>query len=407
MDASTLSACTSVIISGKCTADGRPLMWKNRDTDVLDNRLEHFSGKKYSFTALVNASSREADEVWIGMNDRGFAVMNTASYNLKDDDVPVSEMDREGILMYDALGECADVDDFEAFLDSRSRPMGVEANFGVIDSFGGAAYYEVSNDKWVKFDVNDATVCPEGYMVVTNFSRSGRPEDYRGYERYLTAEAIFREIFSFGEPCAVTPEMIFDELSRSYRSEMTGMDYGRDYERLADERIFNGTVPDMDFIPRRSTSASVVIHGTEAGGNPLNSVMWTILGYPLCSVAIPVPVVGKEEEIPYYMRMGDDDFRSAICSDALRIKNRFIFRFGISNGSGYLDLSPVFGGKKPFIRLCRDAEKEINDSFIQIYSNFVSGKISYEDYISSYLSISGSFYDIYRDKFGIFLPEES
>ena len=226
MDASTLSACTSVIISGKCTADGRPLMWKNRDTDVLDNRLEHFSGKKYSFTALVNASSREADEVWIGMNDRGFAVMNTASYNLKDDDVPVSEMDREGILMYDALGECADVDDFEAFLDSRSRPMGVEANFGVIDSFGGAAYYEVSNDKWVKFDVNDATVCPEGYMVVTNFSRSGRPEDYRGYERYLTAEAIFREIFSFGEPCAVTPEMIFDELSRSYRSEMTG-DYFR------------------------------------------------------------------------------------------------------------------------------------------------------------------------------------
>lgn len=31
--AGPLSACTSAVISGKVTPDGRPLLWKNRDTD--------------------------------------------------------------------------------------------------------------------------------------------------------------------------------------------------------------------------------------------------------------------------------------------------------------------------------------------------------------------------------------
>ena len=33
-------ACTSAIVSGKLTANGRPLMWKNRDTNDLNNRVE-------------------------------------------------------------------------------------------------------------------------------------------------------------------------------------------------------------------------------------------------------------------------------------------------------------------------------------------------------------------------------
>ena len=32
-----VDACTSAIVSGKLTANGRPLMWKNRDTNDLNN----------------------------------------------------------------------------------------------------------------------------------------------------------------------------------------------------------------------------------------------------------------------------------------------------------------------------------------------------------------------------------
>lgn len=65
--------------------------------------------------------------MWTGSNETGFSIMNTASYNLKDDDI--KEMDQEGNLMRKALRVCKTVQDFEHFLDTLPRPMQVEANF--------------------------------------------------------------------------------------------------------------------------------------------------------------------------------------------------------------------------------------------------------------------------------------
>ncbi|MBQ1831250.1 MAG: hypothetical protein II112_02650, partial [Bacteroidales bacterium] len=51
-------ACTSAIFTGKSTPDGRPLLWKHRDTGELDNRIEFFpagNGRKYGFLGLVNS----------------------------------------------------------------------------------------------------------------------------------------------------------------------------------------------------------------------------------------------------------------------------------------------------------------------------------------------------------------
>ena len=156
-------ACTSCIISGKYTKDGKAVMFKHRDSSCQDVAVEYFQGEKYRMMCLVNADWRTnplakvpagTPEAWAGENETGFAIMNTATYDLKDDDIPADMMDREGILMYRALEICETLEDFEHFLDTLSRPMYVEANFGVIDNKGGAAYYEVNNYKWVKFDVN-------------------------------------------------------------------------------------------------------------------------------------------------------------------------------------------------------------------------------------------------------------
>ena len=113
--------CTSAIISGKCTKDGRPLMWKHRDTGELNNRVEYFKGKKYGFLALVDSPESDVPQAWAGTNSEGFCIMNTASYNLKDDDVPSSEMDKEGVLMFKALGECKTLEDFENILKEQKR----------------------------------------------------------------------------------------------------------------------------------------------------------------------------------------------------------------------------------------------------------------------------------------------
>lgn len=52
---STAWACTSFIISGKATPSGRPMMFKHRDTDELNNRIAYFQGEKYAFIGLMNA----------------------------------------------------------------------------------------------------------------------------------------------------------------------------------------------------------------------------------------------------------------------------------------------------------------------------------------------------------------
>ena len=101
-------SCTSAIFTGKVTKDGRPLLLKHRDTGELNNRIEYFQGPKYGFLALVDSPSK-GGVAWSGSNNAGFSIINTASYNLKDDDVPSSMMDREGELMYKALGVCKNI----------------------------------------------------------------------------------------------------------------------------------------------------------------------------------------------------------------------------------------------------------------------------------------------------------
>ena len=52
-----VDACTSAIVSGKLTANGRPLMWKNRDTNDLNNRVERIKAHDglMEFVALFDA----------------------------------------------------------------------------------------------------------------------------------------------------------------------------------------------------------------------------------------------------------------------------------------------------------------------------------------------------------------
>jgi hypothetical protein len=343
--------CTSIIISGKATADGRPLMLKHRDTGKLDNAVGYFRGPRFSFIGLVNASTAFDGEVWTGTNEAGFSIMNTASYNIKDDDVPASEMDREGIIMYKALGICGNLPDFEHLLDTLPRPLGVEANFGVIDACGGAAYYEVNNYSWVKYDVN---ALESGYRVVTNFSESGRREDYKGYERYITATEIFSEILS-KKPYKVKHGDLFDCVSRSYRNRERGKAY---------------------VIPRNITSASLVIEGVRPGENPLHTVMWTILGYPPCSVAVPL-LVGNGCLLPAYVMPGDDG-HSELCDLALKMKEMDA------------DLRPQ----------CRRAEDKIDAMFLKIFGKWTSGDLSDNLFFRKYASLRSSFLRIYKEEFG-------
>ena len=333
--------CTSAVVSGRVTPDGRPLLWKHRDASDLNNRIVHFEaeGGKLEFVGLVNGVDTMANEVWAGYNTSGFAIMNTASYNLKNDTSSLS--DREGVVMKQALGECRTVEDFARLLDSLPRPIGVEANFGVIDALGGAAYFEVNSYEVFRYDVKDS---PDGYLLRTNYSVSGRPNEGYGYIRYDNATRLFSRAAS---ERSITPEWITGICSRSFYHTLLGRDFTTDT-----------WVVDQDFIPRRSTSASVVIEGVKSGESPVFTTMWTMLGYPPCSVVLPV-WIGCEYGVPTLLQGSEDSVRSPLCEWSNRLKNKV---FSLERGSGphYLHMALLYNPESNgYAQRLLSLEKEI------------------------------------------------
>ncbi|MEG1088575.1 MAG: hypothetical protein RR919_04665 [Bacteroidales bacterium] len=327
-------ACTSAIFTGKMTPDGRPLMWKHRDTDERNNRMEYFKGEKYNFIALMNSPSKIKD-AWTGTNSAGFSIMNTASYNLKNDNISDNFMNKEGVVMFQALSTCSNLADFEKMLDNFKRPIGVEANFGVIDAEGGAAYYEVNNNSWTKIDVNDVKVAPHGYIVYTNFSYTGRLNEGLGYIRYTTASKIISEYI--GQAGAITPEWILNNLSKSFYNSVMDIDLVKDNDIL---QKGSGWFVEQDFIPRKESSASIVIYGVKKGENPLNVVTWTILGYPPIGIAVPMFVAAGENQ-PTFMLKTKDSNNAQMCDWVLE-KVHKVFPIKRGNGAKYFNFNLLY-----------------------------------------------------------------
>lgn len=384
-------ACTSIIVAGKATADGRPVMFKNRDTDCLDNRVERYQGKKYAFIGLVNAPCKTG-EVWTGINEAGFCIMNTASYNIKNDNVSYKKMDKEGVLMFEALGSCATVNEFRAFLKEHKKPLLVEANFGVIDAQGGAAYFEVNNYQWWEYDVNKE---PLGYRVVTNFSFAGREAEKQGVERYKTAQSIMDDYdkeHQVGE-YVLKHDFFMNRFSRSYRHITLGTP--------DDFCPASGVTVDQDFIPRRITSASIAIEGVKPGEDPAKTVMWTALGYPATSVMIPL-LVGDADVLPDYVKRAGKNGHSRISDYSNDIKYAYVFPDKVSNGKRYVHIDVVQRGSenRPPLKTCaQNAEERINQSFWSLYAMWLKGEITNEQFYESYRLQQSEYWKAYVNAF--------
>lgn len=311
-------ACTSAIVSAARSATGRPILWKNRDTGADNNFLARVepTDSTYGFIGLFNGGDSLLAEAWMGMNDAGFAIMNTASYNLAPDTAVFK--DREGAVMAEALARCRTVADFESLLDAWPKPMGVQANFGVIDAEGGAAYFETDDYAWTRFDVDDD---PRGYIVRTNFSVTGEAGAGFGYIRYNAAEHLI------GKADSIDPELFVRGLSCSYYHGLTGHDYLAEGERY---------VTDRDFIPRDITTASIAIEGVCAADETEEMTMWTILGYPPCASLYVI----KGNDIPADLGPEGPGWRSKACDESMRRRDA-ARPFAGGSGPKYLDLEKI------------------------------------------------------------------
>lgn len=304
-------ACTSAIVGAKVAA-GHTLLWKHRDSGFKDNFIARVEGTDttMAFVGLFNAGDTARREVWAGFNEAGFAVMNTASYNLAPDTASVA--DREGVVMARALGVCRTVDDFLRVLDAEmagGRTAGVQANFGVTDAEGHGAYVETSDHSYRVYPLEDA---PQGWVVRSNYSYSGGTEGRLGEVRHDNAVHLISSTLASGAP--LRPEDFTENFSRSYYHARSGRE-----ELLATPQPT--TLTDRgEYISRRSSSASVVIDRTPRG----HTVMWVSLGFPAGSVTMPVTL----DSIPPSLLPSPATGRSPHCDEANRRREKAFPRRG-------------------------------------------------------------------------------
>ena len=323
-------ACTSVIVSGRATKDGRPMIFKHRDSGKVHNMMIVVQGQRYRYLGLVNAEDTTPVDVWGGHNEAGFGIINTAAYNMNGDG---GDTDGDGIFIRKALELCATLEDFERLLDTVKKPRDINSNFAVLDAQGGCAYYETGNYNYVKFDVNDPNVAPDGYLMRTNFGTTGNHKLDQGVERYQAITDFMAEACKAGN---LEHDYLITHISRYLKHGVTKLDM-HDFmpESEDDERYF----PFHDYITRYSTASVILVQGVRPDESPLNTVSWTIMGWPLVTIAMPL-VLLPSGKLPTLVT-DDGTGHSRLNEMGLELKSRVFTLTRGNNTEFYGNLAPL------------------------------------------------------------------
>ena len=373
--------CTSAVLAPAATESGAPVLWKNRDTGTLSNRVVFVAEQPFAYLALVNGDDPSGRRAFAGLNSEGFAIMNTVAYNLPD--LPGEAKDLEGTIMADALRTCRTVDDFTAYLEANQGDhLGSLANFGVIDGQGGAAIFETHNHGFTRLDVAGETA---GYLVNTNFARTGEEGEGAGYLRFERATELFGELAGAKVPF----ETILTRFSRDIGHVLLRRSTWEDMQTTApEEPVWIST---RDSINRYITSATVVIEGRRPGIAGSVATMWVIPGEPLCAVAVPLWVEAGSS--PAVLSEGEQD--APMWAESLRIKG-LVRPFQEGHKDEYLNLTPLVNREGGFRGTLNDREAEI----LRQTSEFLQREHTGEEYRVFQEAMARRAYDALRSVSG-------
>ncbi len=317
--------CTIGVAAGSATSDGRPMVWKTRDySSAPNNEIKYNTSFKYKFISVSNAGDANT-YAWMGLNEHGFAIVNTLSSDLTKGSTGPSN----GALMRDVLGNCRTVAEFRHYLDSTNRSgRQTHADFGVIDSTGVAAIFETAGNQYWEYNADDS---PHGYVIRTNFSMTGGGSS--GIERYNRSSDLVADFYA-GDSLNVKSILRYQMRDFSdFQSNPVDVPYKRQWSPT----IPYGYINASKSICRSSSVSTAVIHGvlsTELAGF---STLWSILGQPASTVALPYwPVANTPPE-------ADGEYTAPLCDISRQIRSSlfsynadgdFINTFKLRDGAG-------------------------------------------------------------------------
>lgn len=302
-----VEACTLVAVSGRVTADGRPLLLKNRDSNTWDIKIRIGQGVKYRYLSQCKVANGSA---YSGYNETGFSIINSHSFNM-----PNKDYGWNARIMQMALERCASVDEFELMLDTLAKPLSVCSNYGVMDAHGNVSIIEVNAYTHVRYNADD-TRC--GYMIRTNSSFS---QDTTGvsvvsptsYPRYLIASSYLDN--AFASDGYISKEKLLGLSRCLVNSE--GKDL-RDLVPFGENEYM--PVDFRYYVPRYETTSVMLIEGVKPDEAPNQAVAWTAIGSPITTVTVPY-LLTSQKSLPQIAQKGVDG-HAWLCYQGQMLKNR-------------------------------------------------------------------------------------
>ncbi len=268
-----IQACTTGLAHSGVTSNGHALLWKNRDSGFKDNAVAFFRHNNFSFIGIINAD--DTTQIWAGVNNHGFAIMNAESRDMAVPDED-TQYDDEGYLMKEALNKCTTIDDFEAMLKtSNATGRKVTSNFGVIDATGNAAFFETGNHEYFQFDTYN-TSGKESFLVRANFSHKARSGKGYGRIRYGRAVNLLRNALEGGK------------LNYRYVVSVVSKDIHLPDSILAADATTADMRKTRDTVNRYRTVSCAVFDGVGNGEDPRFTTFWCTLGEPVVSISVPL-----------------------------------------------------------------------------------------------------------------------
>ena len=263
-------ACSSVIVTGNATKDGRAILMKNRDLADETVNVPIYVPATSSTYAFIGVNTNA-----MGINEKGLAVMNTYLPTLAGSEPILGNLLLNQLILeyYDSVPDVA-----QALNDSYSLIGPVYRHYlgsvatciGVIDRFGSGAFFEVSDTKAY------AQYVVDGYDTRANHPRiyPGASSGPNGRDQYLL-DAL-DEIYN--KNGYISPEHVMQNVSRYiHHKEIGSVNFSIDGEACNPATV----------------ASMVAVSGDDRYDGVLNC-MWTACGSnPIVGVFVPSMVYAQ------------------------------------------------------------------------------------------------------------------
>jgi len=153
----------------------------------------------------------------------------------------------------------------------------------------------------------------------------------------------------------------------------------------------------IDYIPRQITASAIMFVGAKDEKYIGDAKVWTILGFPLTSVAVPV-WISTGDKLPECVAM-TDSLRAPLCEAALRFKEE-CFPITFDRGTNYINLSAVINKENNgYLQMLHPIENGIFEMAYKLIEGLDKGKKSVKYIQDFYKWIDQYLSGAYNEKF--------